>query len=74
MTSDISEGVQIYNIGVDSATSVTTIANIVCKELGYENVPKFQYDLTKIHNKGWNAKHTSDEAVRETVKALRRTQ
>ena len=83
---EIAAGVTIYNIGVESATSVKTIADIVCEELGYENVeykftggnvgwkgdvPKFQYDLTKIKAKGWTASHTSDEAVRETVKAIR---
>ena len=82
MTKDISKGVSIYNVGVETATSVTRIADIVCEVLGYENVkynytggnvgwkgdvPKFQYDLTKIHNAGWSATHTSDEAVRETV-------
>lgn len=86
MTKNISKGVQIYNVGVESATSVTKIADIVCEELGYQNVkynytggnvgwkgdvPKFQYDLTKIHNFGWMAKHTSDEAVRETVKNIK---
>lgn len=86
MTKDIKKGVNIYNVGVETATSVTTIADIVCEELGYENVaykytggnvgwkgdvPKFQYDLTKIHGVGWKAKYTSDEAVRETVKSLR---
>lgn len=87
MTKNIEKGVKIYNIGVETATSVTRIADIVCEELGYKDVkynytggnvgwkgdvPKFQYDLTKIHNVGWSAKHTSDEAVRETVKALKR--
>lgn len=86
MTREIPSGVSIYNIGVDTATSVTKIADIVCEELGYNNVqykytggnvgwkgdvPKFQYDLTKIHNTGWHAKYNSDEAVRETVKSLR---
>ena len=71
---------------LETATSVTTIANIVCEELGYENVeykytggnvgwkgdvPKFQYDLTKIHNAGWQAHHTSDESVRETAKYIK---
>ena len=28
------------------------------------DVPKFQYDLSKIHALGWRAKHTSGEAVR----------
>ena len=86
MTKDIKKGVEIYNVGVETATSVTRIADIVCEELGYKNVtykytggnvgwkgdvPKFQYDLTKIHREGWKAKHTSDEAVRETVKSLK---
>ncbi len=86
MTKDIKKGVEIYNVGVETATSVTRIADIVCEELGYKNVtykytggnvgwkgdvPKFQYDLTKIHRVGWKAKHTSDEAVRETVKSLK---
>ena len=86
MTKDIPKGVSIYNVGVESATSVTRIADIVCEVLGYSDVkynytggnvgwkgdvPKFQYDLTKIHNAGWNASHTSDEAVRETVKFIK---
>lgn len=85
MTQDIKQGVEVYNIGVEGSTSVTKIADIVCNELGLENVeyeytggnvgwkgdvPKFQYDLTKIHNQGWEAKHTSDESVKETVKHL----
>ena len=83
---EMKQGVEIYNAGVETATSVTTIANIVCEVLGYENVkynytggnvgwkgdvPKFQYDLTKIHDAGWHASHTSDEAVRETAKWIR---
>lgn len=86
LDSEIKLGVEVYNIGVESATNVTTIANIVCEELGYKDVvykytggnigwkgdvPKFQYDLTKIHNFGWKAKHTSDESVRETVKSIK---
>ena len=87
MTKNIEKGVHIYNVGVETATSVTRIADIVCEELGYKNVkynytggnvgwkgdvPKFQYDLTRIHNAGWKANHTSDEAVRETVKSLKK--
>ncbi len=82
---EMKKGIEIYNVGVESATSVTTIANIVCEVLGYHDVvynytggnvgwkgdvPKFQYDLTKIHDAGWTASHTSDEAVRETVKYI----
>ncbi len=72
-------GVNVYNAGVETATSVKTIADIVCEELGLKDVKynytggsigwkgdvsKFQYDLSKIHQMGWYAKHTSDEAVR----------
>lgn len=86
-TETIKPGVEVFNVGVESATSVKTIADIVCKELGYENVeykftggkigwkgdvPKFQYDLTKIHNTGWHAKYTSDQAVIETVRSIKK--
>lgn len=86
MTKDIPAGVSVYNIGVETATSVTTIADIVCEELGYTDVeykytggnigwkgdvPKFQFDLTKIHNAGWHSSRTSDEAVRDTVRSIR---
>ena len=62
------------------------LANIVCEELGYTDVkynytggnigwkgdvPKFQFDLTKIHNIGWKASYSSDDAVRETVKYIK---
>lgn len=88
MTEEIKPGVEIYNVGVDTATSVTRIADIVCEVLGYENVkynytggnigwkgdvPKFQYDLSKIHSAGWTAKHTSDDAVRKTVEFIKDT-
>lgn len=76
------QGVSIYNLGVEGATSVTHMAEIIVEEMGLSDVkfsytggeggwkgdvPRFQYDLTKIHNAGWQAKHTSDEAVRLTT-------
>ena len=78
-------GVTLYNVGVEGATSVTRIADIICEEMGLENVkynytggecgwkgdvPKFKYNINKIHNAGWHAKHNSDEAVRITVKKI----
>ncbi|MEG1313810.1 MAG: NAD-dependent epimerase/dehydratase family protein [Bacilli bacterium] len=83
---ELNQGVEIYNVGVDSATSVTKIADMVCEELGYKNVkysytsgkigwkgdvPKFQYDLSKIHSAGWSASHTSDESIRETIRNIK---
>jgi UDP-glucose 4-epimerase len=76
-------GVTLYNVGVEGATSVTSIADIICDEMGLKNVkysytggeggwkgdvPRFQYCTDKIHLAGWKAVYTSDEAVRETVR------
>ncbi|MDR3348951.1 MAG: NAD-dependent epimerase/dehydratase family protein [Acidaminococcales bacterium] len=72
-------GVSVFNVGVGTSTTVKRIADIVCDEMGLKDVeykftggsvgwpgdvPKFQYDLSKIHAAGWIAKYTSDEAVR----------
>lgn len=76
-------GVTLYNIGVDEETSVDMIAQIICEEMGLENVdfhytggeggwkgdvPRFRYCLDKVHSAGWKAQYTSNEAVRMTVK------
>lgn len=78
-------GMSIFNFGVDTQTSVTKIADILCEEMKlkhvkYEytggicgwkgDVPRFQYALDKIHQTGWKASYTSDEAVRQTVKNI----
>lgn len=86
-TEKIETGVHIFNVGVETATTVTHIAEIVRDKMNLPNamfrytggnrgwkgdVPKFQYDLTKIHKTGWNAQYTSDEAVEKSVeKALK---
>ena len=77
-------GEEVYNISVNShGTTVTQIARIVVDVLGLSDVkftytggdrgwkgdvPRFQYDISKILATGWYPKHTSDEAVRQTVK------
>lgn len=76
-------GMTLYNVGVEGATSVTSIADIICEEMGLSavayqytggeggwkgDVPRFRYCIDKIYNAGWLAKYTSDEAVRETVR------
>lgn len=80
---DVPQGMTLYNVGVEGATSVTKIADIICEEMGLPNVkynytggeggwkgdvPRFNYCLDKIHAAGWQAKYNSDEAVRMTVK------
>lgn len=79
---NVQKGITLYNVGGETATSVTRIAEIVCEKMGLADVafhytggtggwkgdvPVFQYDLTKIHAAGWQARHTSDEAVALTV-------
>lgn len=80
------ETVAIYNIGVEGKTTVTSIADMVCKSMKIENVkyrytggnigwkgdvPSFDYDLSKIYAKGWRASHTSDESVQATLDSMR---
>ncbi len=77
------EGVTLYNVGGHTQSTVTGIAEIVCREMGLENVkfsytggrggwkgdvPVFAYNLDKIHKAGWQANLSSDEAVAQTVR------
>lgn len=82
---DCPRGVTVYNVGVESQTSVTRIAEIVCEKMGLAgipfeytggrggwkgDVPVFAYNLEKIHSAGWSAGMTSDEAVAKTVEMV----
>lgn len=82
---DAPQGVTCYNLGVETTTTVTKIAEITCEKMGLKNVefqytggksgwkgdvPVFQYNLKKIHSAGWYARHTSDEAVSLTVESM----
>ncbi len=79
------KGITLYNLGVEGATTVTKIADIICEKMGLKDVrynytggnvgwkgdiPKFQYDLTKIHSTGWKARYNSDETVAKTVEEV----
>lgn len=76
-------GVSLYNLGTEGSTSVTKIADILCREMGLEqvkycytggeggwkgDVPRFRYCLDKIHGEGWKAAYTSDEAVEKAIR------
>ena len=78
-------GFDIYNVGVETATSVKMIADIVTSVMHLDSVaylytgsdrgwkgdvPKFKYNLAKIRQTGWIPRYTSDEAVRQTVAAV----
>lgn len=82
---DAPRGVTLYNVGVETQTSVTRIAEIVTEKMGLAgipfeytggrggwkgDVPVFQYNLDKIHATGWTASMTSDEAVAKTVESV----
>ena len=82
-TEDIPAGVTTYNVGGETQSTVTGIAQIVCREMGLKDVafyytggrggwkgdvPVFAYNLDKIHAAGWHAGMTSDEAVAQTVR------
>ncbi|MCR4708127.1 MAG: NAD-dependent epimerase/dehydratase family protein [Clostridiales bacterium] len=82
---DAPKGVTLYNVGVDTQSSVKRIAEIVTEKMGLQgipfeytggrggwkgDVPVFQYNLDKIHATGWTASMTSDEAVAKTVESV----
>ena len=79
------ERINLLNLGPDSNTTVTRIAEMVVEEMGLENVefkytggdrgwkgdvPHFQLDASKIKKLGWGEKYTSDEAVRKSIREI----
>jgi len=73
--------INIFNIGVETTTKVSEIASMVIEEMNLTpeiiykggsigwigDVPKFQYNLDKIHSLGWKPLFTSNEAVRLSI-------
>ncbi|MCD7883755.1 MAG: NAD-dependent epimerase/dehydratase family protein [Lachnospiraceae bacterium] len=84
LTENWQQGEEVYNLSVKGeGTAVTRIAEIVVEVLGLRDVefkytggdrgwkgdvPRFKYNISKVLSTGWEPKHTSDEAVRQTVK------
>lgn len=76
------ERFNVFNLGVDSRTTVKEIAEMVVEELELSakisytggdrgwigDVPEFKYDLSKINSLGWQAPHTSNESVRLAIR------
>jgi UDP-glucose 4-epimerase len=73
-----------FNLGVETTTTVSQIAHFVVDAMGLKrvelhyaggdrgwvgDVPRFLYDLSKIHRLGWKARRTSDEAVQLAIQA-----
>jgi UDP-glucose 4-epimerase len=78
------ERINVFNVGVESRTSVQCIAEMVIEEMGLSasirysggargwigDVPEFQYRLARIHALGWRARANSDEAVRLAIREM----
>ena len=79
------EQLNLYNLGCDSNTTVTHIAEMVVEEMGLENVkfnytggkrgwagdvPRFQLAIDKMSKLGWKARYTSDDAVRKAIREV----
>jgi len=77
--------INLFNLGVDSATEVKRIGELVVEEMGLENVdfkytggkrgwrgdvPHFQFDISKIKKLGWKPCLSSDEAVKKAIKEI----
>jgi len=74
----------LFNLGTDSEIVVNELARIVAEEMELPrvaiahtggrggwvgDVPRFQYDLSRIHALGWRARYSASEAVRQAVRA-----
>jgi UDP-glucose 4-epimerase len=74
--------VNLFNLGVETATSVRAVAAIVMREMGLKGVqaaygsadrgwpgdaPQLRFDMRKMKELGWSARLTSDEAVIRSV-------
>jgi len=77
--------INLFNLGSDGATEVNRIAEMVVDEMklgdikfkytggkrGWKgDVPRFQFDISKIKKLGWKPKYNSDEAVRKAIRDL----
>lgn len=75
----------LFNLGTDSVTRVTDIAEIVKEEMGLKNAkiliegtrqawpgdqPRVHITVDKIRALGWSAKLSSDQAVRTAVRRM----
>jgi len=78
------EPMNIYNIGTETTTSVTKIADIVSDVMDLDptynytggdrgwdgDVPRMRLSVEKLRTIGWNADTESDAAVRHAAKEL----
>ena len=77
-----------FNLGSRSTIKVSRIVEILLEELGLTgktrikytggdrgwvgDVPRFRYSLAKVNKLGWKARSNSEQAIRRTVRGLRK--
>jgi len=79
------ERMNVLNLGSDSSTKVTAIANMVVEAMGLSgvklrytggsrgwrgDVPQVRFDITKMKKLGWKPRYSSDEAVRQAIRDI----
>lgn len=79
------QALDVFNLGPSTSTSVLTIANMVVRALGLDDVefqltggsrgwpgdvPQVRLDVTKMSLLGWEPRYTSDEAVNRAVRQI----
>lgn len=76
--------INFYNLGVEDTTKVSEIAQMVIKAMKLKakinytggdrgwvgDVPKFAYNLDKIHQLGWKSSKTSNQAIEIAIKYI----
>ncbi len=83
--SNAGDRVNVFNLGCSTATDVTSIAKMVVREMGLDNiefkytggdrgwpgdVPQVRLDVGRMNELGWKAKYSSDEAVRKAIRDI----
>jgi UDP-glucose 4-epimerase len=85
LTAEKFKGFDIYNIGSEEWMFVSKITEIICSEMhvspkleytggriGWKgDVPEFLLDIEKLKGLGWAPKHTTEQAIQETVRWLK---
>jgi len=79
------DAINVFNLGVDGATEVTRIGELVVEEMGLKDVkfkytggkrgwkgdiPHFQFDIDKMKKLGWRPSLSSDETIRKAIREI----
>jgi len=79
------EQVNVLNLGSDSSTNATAIANMVVETMGLSgvkfnftggsrgwkgDVSQIRFDIARMKNLGWKPRYSSDGAVRQAIKDM----